>query len=485
MFQGRVVKITSDIIEVNFEENKDKIEIGQTLFLHDEKTVLLIDSISNSKIAICIILTQKYSIKINDLVINKNQVLQVPVGAQASGKVFNILGKCLNNKNMTSFQTIPVDSTIKREIEFDQNPTLIETGIKVIDFFLPLVKGNKLGIFGGAGVGKTVIMKELIFNSSKIDESTFSTFIGSGERSREGEELYSELEKANLLKNSTMFISQMNEEPGARMNILPVGITFAEYMRDIEKRNVLLFIDNIYRYIQAGNELSASLGKKPSSAGYQPTLASEVSTIQERLNRTKNGAITSFQTIFLPSDDITDPAAVAIFSHLDGSLVLNREIAASGIYPAFDPLASSSNNISPELIGYKHYEALVEVKSILQKYKELEDLILILGIEDLEESNKIIVRKALQLKNFFSQNFNTASDFTNEPGDFITREDTINSIIQIINGDFLRRSPDDFLYISTTFNFQTDFELEEEIIKNENEVSQNITTKKSKKNKNN
>ncbi|WP_041363087.1 MSC_0618 family F1-like ATPase beta subunit [[Mycoplasma] mobile] len=462
--KGKVIKITSDIIEVDFEKQDDNVKINQTVFLHEDNTVLLIESISNSKIATCIILTQNRPIKINDIVTNKMEVLKVPVGSKIAGKVFNILGETLNAKEFEDEpNTIPINSIIQREIEFNQNPILIETGIKVIDFFLPLIKGNKLGIFGGAGVGKTVLMKELIFNSLKVDDSTFSIFIGTGERSREGEELYSELKEADLLKNSTMFISQMNEEAGARMNILPVGITAAEYMRDFEKRNVLVFIDNIFRYIQAGNELSASLGKKPSSAGYQPTLISEVSKIQERLNRTQNGAITSFQTVFLPSDDITDPAAVAIFSHLDSSLVLNREIAASGIYPAFDPLASSSNNIKPELIGKKHYEAFIKVKSILQKYKELEDLVLILGLDDLEEENKIIVKKALQLKSFFSQNFFTASSFTKDEGTFVKKEDTIDSIIEIINGDFLTRHPDDFLYISTTFDLETDQEIEERL----------------------
>ncbi|WGI37033.1 MSC_0618 family F1-like ATPase beta subunit [Mesomycoplasma lagogenitalium] len=466
--QGKIVKIWSDVIEVQFSSlstYKIDLEIGQVIYLHNKKTVLLIEKIISPLVVRAIIIVADREIQINDIAICEGKKMQVPVGKNTKGKVFDITGKDLNFSQ--NFKYIDIDSTISSPSYKIEKRNFLETGIKAIDFFVPIFDGTKLGIFGGAGVGKTVLMKELIFNLSNFYKETdkhdvTAIFVGVGERIREGQELIYELSKSKLLDKSIIFISQMNETPGSRNKILPMGITAAEYLRDVEKENVLLFVDNIYRFIQAGNELSASLGKKPSSAGYQPTLQSEVSYIQERLNTNENGSITSFQTIFLPMDDISDPGSVAVFNHLDSSLVLSRDISSEGLFPAIDPLASNSNLLNINNIGKEHYDAVIEAKRILQKYKELKDMILILGIDQLEYENWVIVRKAMQLTNFFTQRFSTASQFTKESGVFVKIEDTIKSVINIIEGKYLNRNPDDFLYINSTLDFKTDSELEKE-----------------------
>ncbi|GAA8717710.1 F0F1 ATP synthase subunit beta [Helicobacter pylori] len=354
---------------------------------------------------------------------------------------------------------IEMNSIINKTRYLGTNNEIIETGIKAIDFFMPIVKGYKLGIFGGAGVGKTVLMKEIIFNINKKYKSTSNIFIGSGERSREAIELFNELESSDLMKNSNMFISKMNDSPGARMSIVPIGITAAEYLRDYEKEDVLLFIDNIYRFIQAKNEVSASLGKKPSVGGYQSTLESDVSNVEDRLFKNENGSITSFQTIFLPMDDLSDPSAVAVFNHLNGNLVLSRNQSAKNIFPAFDPLASSSNSINEKIIGKKHFDAIIEAKRILKTYKDLEDVMLILGFDELDKESKIIVKKALQLEAFFTQNFFMTEHFTKSPGVFVSMEDTVDSVIRILEGKYIKQNPEIFSYVGSNKDIPTDEEL--------------------------
>lgn len=486
--KGRVTKIWTDVIEIKFEDEKNKInlEIGQSLFLHENKTMLLIEKILSFNVVRAIIIYFNKNIAINDEVINYGNKMQVPVGLSTRGNIFDISGNSLNYPSR-KFEYINLDSTIKKTNFESKKPVFLETGIKVIDFFAPIFRGDKLGIFGGAGVGKTVVMKELIFNlanhnNQENENSNYtSIFVGAGERTREGQELLEELESTNLLEKSIMFISQMNETPGSRSKIVPMGITAAEYLRDQENQEVLLFIDNIYRFIQAGNELSATLGKKPSSAGYQPTLLSEVSYIQERLGANDQGAITSFQTVFLPMDDITDPASIAIFTHLDGSLVLSREIASEGIFPALDPLSSNSNSINPNKIGKLHFETVIKAKNILQKYKEMEDMILILGINQLDVENREIVIKALQLKNFFSQRFFTAANFTKESGVFVSLRDTIDSVNEIISGKFLNVDPQKFLYIGTTRDIQVEKMPEKIILENVKKKRNSLFNKKNKK----
>ena len=333
---------------------------------------------------------------------------------------------------------------------FNVKTQILETGIKVIDFFVPIFKGNKIGIFGGAGVGKTMIVKELINNTTKLKdfEKAVSIMVGIGERSREGEELYRELKESKLLESVILFYAQMKETAGSRMKIIYPAITSAEYFRDEQKKDVVVFVDNIYRFVQAGSEVSASLGKLPSESGYQATLASEISNVQERLSNSEHGTITSFQTVFIPADDISDPSTVAVFSHLDGSLVLDRKIASANRYPAIDPLRSSSNNVNLETIGKRHFEALAKTKKFLQKYEELEDVLAVLGSDGISSEDLKMVQRARKLQNFFTQNFFIAEQHTQRKGEFVSLKETISSIEHILNGHLDEIDDSEFLYIS-------------------------------------
>lgn len=458
---GLVKKVSTNVIEIEFEKPQKNLMINNALSAHNDSTLLLIKTLLSDKKVIAIVVYSEKNLAVNDEVINLEKTLLVPVGQHAKGQTYDIAGHTIFKSNKKEKpKMIEMDSTINITKKINIKNSILETGIKVIDFFIPILKSSKIGIFGGAGVGKTVVMKEIIFNSSKHnkDKKVSSIFIGSGERSREGLELAEELKTSNLSDLTTMYMAQMNEAPGARMLIVPYGITQAEYLRDVEKEDVLLFIDNIYRYVQAGNEVASSLGKKTSSGGYQSTLESEVAAVQDRLFATDNGSITSFQTVFLPMDDLSDPASVAIFNHLDASLVLSREQASKNILPAVDILASFSNSVHPDIIGKKHYDAILKSKEILQKYKELEDVILILGVDELDEESKIIVKKALQLQNFFTQNFFMAEQFTKESGQFVKLEDTIDSVIRIIEGKFIKQNPNIFNYIGSNLDMEIDKE---------------------------
>ncbi|WFQ90886.1 MSC_0618 family F1-like ATPase beta subunit [Mycoplasma feriruminatoris] len=455
---GKIISISGDVIEVQFEPS-NLPSINQLLTTHDNQTYLLVKSVINDTNIKAIIIYASKQISLSDPVINTKKSFMVPVGSKAKNNIFSFTGVSLNNKHDEKQEYVEMNSTINNKRELTTEFELIETGIKAIDFFIPIFKGFKLGIFGGAGVGKTVLMKEIIFNVNNKYKNTSNIFIGSGERSREGIELYDELTESNLMKNSTMFVSKMNESPGARMSIVPIGVTAAEYLRDVKKEDVLLFIDNIYRFIQAENEVSATLGKKPSVGGYQSTLESDVANIQDRLFKNKNGAITSFQTVFLPMDDLSDPSAVAVFNHLDSNLVLSRDQAAKNILPAFDPLASSSSSVDETLIGKKHFNAIIEVKRILKAYKDLEDVILILGFDELDAESKILVKKALQLENFFTQYFFMTEQFTKQKGQYVPLKDTIESVIRIIEGKYIKQSPEIFSYIGSALDLKTDEEL--------------------------
>ncbi|WFQ95885.1 ATP synthase F0F1 subunit beta [Mycoplasma feriruminatoris] len=455
---GKIISISGDVIEVQFEPS-NLPSINQLLTTHDNHTYLLVKSVINDTNIKAIIIYASKQISLSDPVINTKKSFMVPVGSKAKNNIFSFTGVSLNNKHDEKQEYVEMNSTINNKRELTTEFELIETGIKAIDFFIPIFKGFKLGIFGGAGVGKTILMKEIIFNVNNKYKNTSNIFIGSGERSREGIELYDELTESNLMKNSTMFVSKMNESPGARMSIVPIGVTAAEYLRDVKKEDVLLFIDNIYRFIQAENEVSATLGKKPSVGGYQSTLESDVANIQDRLFKNKNGAITSFQTVFLPMDDLSDPSAVAVFNHLDSNLVLSRDQAAKNILPAFDPLASSSSSVDETLIGKKHFNAIIEVKRILKAYKDLEDVILILGFDELDAESKILVKKALQLENFFTQYFFMTEQFTKQKGQYVPLKDTIESVIRIIEGKYIKQSPEIFSYIGSALDLKTDEEL--------------------------
>ncbi|MCU4117249.1 F0F1 ATP synthase subunit beta [Mycoplasma zalophi] len=454
---GQIVKFNSDVLEIKF--SSDNLpKINNILTLHDGKTYLLVKRILDFETVRAIVIYSFKPISINDEVFNTQKSFMVPVGNNSKNNIYTFEGKPLL-ETKKSIDYVEMDSTINHEKTLDNKKEIVETGIKAIDFFIPIIKGYKIGIFGGAGVGKTVLMKELIFNVNSQQTKTSNIFIGSGERSREGIELYQELKGSNLLKDSIMFISKMNESPGARMSIVPIGITAAEYLRDTQKENVLLFIDNIYRFIQAENEVSSTLGKKPSVGGYQSTLESDIANIENRMYKNANGSITSFQTMFLPMDDLNDPSAVAVFNHLDATLVLSRAQTAKNIFPAFDPLKSYSNSVNENIIGKRHLEAILETKKILKAYKDLEDVILILGFDELDEENKIIVKKAMQLENFFTQYFFMTEHFTKQPGQFVKIQDTVESVWKILNGEYIKQSPEIFAYIGSALEIPTDKEL--------------------------
>lgn len=449
MVNGKIISISTDTIDVQF--SKGKLPSLGTV-INADGAVLSVETLVNDTTVKAIILHQEKKLKVNAKVTSKNLPLMAPVGAKALGRIFNVLGEAIDHKPLPKdLKREPVTIFKKQEKGFSTKDKVLQTGIKAIDFFIPIVQGDKIGLFGGAGVGKTLVIKELINNVSKLKEmhNTVSILTGVGERSREGEELYRELIEANLLNKVMLYFAQMNETPASRMKIIYPAITSAEYFRDKEKKDVLVFIDNIYRFTQAGAELSSSLGKVPSQSGYQPTLMTEISNVQERLSNSQNGSITSFQTVFVPADDITDPAAVAIFSHLDSSLVLDRRIASSGRYPAIDPLASSSNNAQVSIIGDRHFAALVKVKKMLQRYEELEDLLAILGTDGISEEDLKIVTRARILQNYFTQNLFTAATFTQKEGQFVNLETTLSSVEAILEGKYDEVAPESFLYIKS------------------------------------
>jgi F-type H+-transporting ATPase subunit beta len=363
--------------------------------------------------------------------------ISVPVGAHPLGRILNVLGEPVDNG-----PPIPADATrwpIHRKrpdfVDLEPKTEIFETGIKVVDLIAPFVKGGKIGLFGGAGVGKTVVIQELINNVAK-GHGGKSVFCGVGERTREGNDLYLEFKEAGILDKVALIYGQMNEPPGARLRVGLSGLTVAEYFRDMENSDVLVFIDNIFRFTQAGSEVSALLGRMPSAVGYQPTLATEMGDLQERITSTKNGSITSVQAIYVPADDITDPAPATAFAHLDATVVLSRAITELGIYPAVDPLASSSRILDPQFIGPRHYAAATAVQRVLQRYKELQDIIAILGMDELSEEDKKIVARARRVQRFMSQPFAVAEQFTGTPGRYVTLEETISSFERLVSGEF-------------------------------------------------
>jgi len=373
--------------------------------------------------------------------------ISVPVGKPTLGRLFNVLGETIDNKD----QVDPSEKrlSIHREApDFEEQETsseMFETGIKVVDLICPYSKGGKTGLFGGAGVGKTVLIQELI-NNIAIEHGGLSVFAGVGERTREGNDLYYEMEEAGVLEKTALVFGQMNEPPGARMRIGLTGLTMAEYFRDHEGKDVLLFIDNIFRFTQAGSEVSALLGRMPSAVGYQPTLATDMGELQERITSTKKGSITSVQAVYVPADDLTDPAPATTFAHLDATTVLSRKIASKGIYPAVDPIDSSSRMLAPELVGEEHYETARGVQEILQRYKELQDIIAILGMDELSEEDKLVVNRARKVEKFLSQPFHVAEQFTGYSGKYVPIKETVRGFKEIIEGKHDHISESYFLY---------------------------------------
>ena len=368
--------------------------------------------------------------------IDTGKPIEVPVGDAVLGRMFNVLGEAIDGLGeVKADQKMPIHREAPTFAEQTTQNEILETGIKVIDLLCPYAKGGKIGLFGGAGVGKTVLEQELIHNIA-IEHGGRSVVAGVGERTREGNDMYYEMKNSGVLKNTVLTYGQMNESPGARMRVALSALTIAEYFRDVEHQDVLLFIDNIFRFTQAGSEVSALLGRMPSAVGYQPTLATEMGQLQERITSTKDGSITSVQCVYVPADDLTDPAPAATFSHLDARLVLDRSIAALGIYPAVDPLGSSSRMLDPLVVGEEHYQVARKVQEILQRYRELQDIIAILGMDELGEEDKKIVNRARRIRNFLSQPFSVAEQFTGMKGVYVPVKDTVRSFKEILDGKY-------------------------------------------------
>ena len=448
---GTLVQAIGPVIDVRFEENnlpplltalKVKTAGGKELVLE------VLQHIGDDTVR-TIAMGNADGIQRGLPVINTGSPIQVPVGKEVLGRMFNVLGETIDNG--PEFHASEKHSIYNDPPKFQDQSTkavIFETGIKVIDLLCPYIKGGKVGLFGGAGVGKTVLIQELM-NNIAMQKHGISIFAGVGERSREGNDLYYEMKNSGVLPNTALVFGQMNETPGVRMRVGLSALTMAEYFRDHEHQDVLLFIDNIYRFTQAGSEVSALLGRMPSAVGYQPTLATEMGQLQERIASTKNGSITSIQAVYVPADDLTDPAPATTFSHLDAKTVLDRGIAALGLYPAVDPLASSSNFLDPNVVGEEHYQVAREVQSILQRYKDLQDIIAILGMDELSEDDKKVVARARRIRNFLSQPFFVASKFNGFPGKFVKVEDTVSSFRRILNGEGDALPEAAFTYVGT------------------------------------
>ncbi len=369
----------------------------------------------------------------------------MPVGQEVLGKLFNVLGTTLNAPHSTFKQYWPIHRPAPTLDQQSTKTEVFATGIKVIDLLAPFIKGGKIGLFGGAGVGKTVLLMELIHNVAEVSGG-FSVFAGVGERTREGNDLYHEMKESGVIDKTALVFGQMNEVPGARLRVALTGLTMAEYFRDEERKDTLLFIDNIFRFSQAGSEVSTLLGRVPSAVGYQPTLAGEMGNLQERITSTKDGSITSVQAIYVPADDITDPAPAATFAHLDSTIVLSRALTEIGIYPAVDPLASTSSALNPKIVGEEHYQVARQVQQILQRYKELQDIIAILGLEELSDEDKQVVNRARRIQKFLSQPFAVAAAFTGREGKFVSIDQTVKDFKAIIDGKYDDK-PEEFFYM--------------------------------------
>lgn len=433
---GHIVKIMGPVIDVKFQHDQMP-KINDALVIKNNKQLLTLEvaQIVGDNIVRCISMGDTNGLVRKQEVINTNNPIMVPVGKNVLGRMFNVIGETIDGKQPLPANT-PKESIHKLAPNFVQQVSsqeILETGIKVIDLLVPFIKGGKIGLFGGAGVGKTVLVQELIHNVA-VGHGGLSVFAGVGERTREGNDLYHEMIASGVIKNTALVFGQMNEPPGARMRVALSGLTMAEYFRDKEKQDVLLFIDNIFRFAQAGSEVSALLGRIPAAAGYQPTLSYEMGQLQERITSTKNGSITSVQAVYVPADDLTDPAPVATFSHLDAKIVLDRKIASLGIYPAINPLDSSSRLLDPKIVGVEHYKVARQVQTILQKFNELQDIIAILGVDELSDDDKLIVARARKIRNFLSQPFTVAEKFSGIKGKYVKLADTIASFKEIING---------------------------------------------------
>ncbi len=447
---GKIFQIVGTVVDVEFNEGEEP-EIYEALEVVDsnKKIILEVEQHLSPGRVRCISLMPTDGLSRGTLVRRTFSKIKTPIGNYTLGKVFNAVGEIiadLIHENKNSEQNIEEWEIFRKPPDLlSQNPKIeiLETGIKVIDLLTPVIKGGKIGLFGGAGVGKTVLLMELIHNIAYKYQG-ISVFVGVGERTREGNELILEMKESGVIKNVSMVFGQMNEVPGARLRAAFTGLTIAEYFRDKQNKDILLFIDNIFRFVQAGSEVSTLLGRSPSAVGYQPTLATEMGELQERITSTINGSITSFQAIYVPADDITDPAPATTFAHLDGTIVLSREIAELGIYPAVDPLLSSSVALDPKIVGERHYRVANEVKKIIQRYYDLKDIIAILGIEELSEEDKITVYRARKIQKYLSQPFFVAEAYTGRSGVYVDLEKTIEEFERLVNGEYDDLPEDEF-----------------------------------------
>ena len=439
MAVGKIIQIIGPTLDIEFPPEEFP-NILNAIKIIDEKRGINITAevamdIGDNKVR-CIALSSTDGLIRGMEAIDTGEPITVPVGPSTLGRLFNILGEPIDN--LGPVECGDMRSSIHKEpplFEDQETQTSVfETGIKVIDLMIPFPKGGKIGLFGGAGVGKSVIVMELIHNISK-SHGGFSVFCGVGERTREGNDLWLEMKESGVLSKTSLVFGQMNEPPGARLRVGLTGLTMAEYFRDTEKQDVLFFMDNVFRFVQAGAEVSALLGRMPSAVGYQPTLSTEMGDLQERITSTKYGSITSVQAVYVPADDYTDPAPASLFTHLDASTALSRQIAELGIYPAVDPLASSSRILDPYILGDEHYDTARQVQKILQRYKDLQDIIAILGLDELSEEDRLMVTRARKIRNFLSQPFFVAETFTGKPGKYVKRSETIKGFKMIISGE--------------------------------------------------
>lgn len=434
MSTGKIIQIIGPVVDVEFENDLPELQTALKIKREGKNDLILevAGHLGGNRVR-TLAMDSTDGLKRKTEVENTKAPISVPVGEEVLGRVFDVLGNPIDGKGEVKADRSSIYQPAPPLDEQKTEPEIFETGIKVIDLLAPIIKGGKVGLFGGAGVGKTVLLQELIANTAR-EHGGYSVFAGVGERTREGNDLYKEMEESGVLKNTAMVFGQMNEVPGARFRTALTGLRMAEYFRDEKHKDVLLFVDNIFRFVQAGSEVSVLLGRMPSAVGYQPTLATDVGLLQERITSTKKGSVTSVQAIYVPADDITDPAPATTFSHLDSTIVLSRELSSLGIYPAVDPLDSRSSALDPRIVGEEHYSVAREVQRILQRYKELQDIIAILGMEELSDEDKQTVNRARRIQKFLSQPFFVAAQFTGRDGKYVSREDTIRGFKEIIEG---------------------------------------------------
>ena len=451
MNKGKLVQVIGPVIDVKFEKQLPDIYNALEVYNENgERLVAEVHSHNGNNVVRAVAMSGTEGLRRGLEVIDTGKPIQVPVGRSTLGRIFNVLGETVDDGE--KLDTDVLRESIHRDApSFEQQGTdseILETGIKVVDLLAPYLKGGKIGLFGGAGVGKTVLIQELINNIAK-GHGGLSVFAGVGERTREGRDLYNEMTESGVIDKTALVYGQMNEPPGARLRVGLTALTMAEYFRDKEGQNVLLFIDNIFRFTQAGSEVSALLGRMPSAVGYQPNLATEMGALQERITSTSTGSITSVQAVYVPADDLTDPAPATTFAHLDATTVLSRQIASLGIYPAVDPLDSTSRILEPEIVGNEHYKIARETQKVLQRYKELQDIIAILGMDELDENDKLTVNRARKIQRFFSQPFSVAEQFTGMKGRYVPLRETIRGFKEILDGLHDDLPEQAFLYVGT------------------------------------